>query len=200
MDMELWAVELTRPLTEKEEADLLSLMPPERRERALRIRERERRREPLCAYMLLRYALYEKLGWKELPEIGLESMGKPFFPQFPTVHFNLSHTRGAVLVGLHDRPLGVDIERIRPVSQRAVQRLAGVATEKAFFESWVRREARAKRSGSGVGMLLGAETELMPGEHFYFVETFQGFVAGVATKSLDPPGKVRRFSLDDLVK
>ena len=46
--------------------------------------------------------------------------GKPYFPEHPDVHFNLSHTAGAVLVGLSDRPVGVDIEHIRPVSQRTM--------------------------------------------------------------------------------
>lgn len=30
--------------------------------------------------------------------------GKPEFAEHPEVQFNLSHTRGAVLVGIHDRP------------------------------------------------------------------------------------------------
>ena len=60
-------------------------------------------------------------------------------------------------------PVGVDIEHIRPVSERAMRRLADVTTERAFFQSWVRREARAKRSGAGVGTMLASETPLQPG-------------------------------------
>ena len=64
----------------------------------------------------------------ELPALTYNKYGKPAFAEHPEVQFNLSHTRGAVLVGIHDRPIGVDIERIRPVSERTMQRLAGAVT------------------------------------------------------------------------
>ena len=155
---------------------------PGRQERLLRIKQSEKRREPLCAYLILRHALWEQYRWRELPPIRLTSLGKPYFPDFPEVHFNLSHTTGAVLVALSGEPVGVDIEHIRPVSERAMRRLADVTTERAFFQSWVRREARAKRSGAGVGTMLASETLLQPGERFYFLDTFPGYVAGVATR------------------
>ena len=102
--------------------------------------------------------------------------------------------------GLSDRPVGVDIEHIRPVSQRTMRRLADVGTERAFFQSWVRREARTKRSGTGVGTMLDAETPLQPGEQFYFLDTFPGYVAGVSTKGGGPPGPVRKYALDEMME
>ena len=136
MSIELWAARLERPLTERETEAMLPLLPPERQERLLRIKQSEKRREPLCAYLILRHALWEQYRWRELPPIRLTSLGKPYFPDFPEVHFNLSHTTGAVLVALSGEPVGVDIEHIRPVSERAMRRLADVTTERAFFQSW----------------------------------------------------------------
>lgn len=199
MAVELWAALLDRPLSQRENDALLSMLPPERRERILRVHDSAKWREPLCAYAILRQALWEQYRWKDLPEIGLTAQGKPGFPAFPTVHFNLSHTSGAVLVGLSDEPVGVDIEKIRPVSARAMKRLADVASEKAFFQSWVRREARFKRSGTGVSTIMEGETPLQYGEYFYYVDTFQGYVAGVATRSEEGLGKIRKFSLEQMV-
>lgn len=199
MSIELWAARLERPLTERETEAMLPLLPPERQERLLRIKQSEKRREPLCAYLILRHALWEQYRWRELPPIRLTSLGKPYFPDFPEVHFNLSHTTGAVLVALSGEPVGVDIEHIRPVSKRAMRRLADVTTERAFFQSWVRREARAKRSGAGVGTMLASETPLQPGERFYFLDPFPGYVAGVATRDGGPPGQVRKYSLDEMM-
>ena len=125
-------------------------------------------------------------------------MGKPCFPEHPEVHFNISHTAGAALVGISDGPVGVDIERIRPVSERAMQRIAGVALEKAFFQSWVRREACAKRAGTGIGALMG-ETSLRDGEQFSFLDTFEGYVAGVAAGNGSEIGKTHRYFLDELL-
>jgi 4'-phosphopantetheinyl transferase len=199
MAIDLWAAQLERPLTEREETVLLGLLPPERRERLLRVKRRDQWREVLCTYAILRQALWEQYCWRDFPKLELSSFGKPYFPEHPTVHFNVSHTHGAVLVGLSDEPVGVDIERIRPVSARSMRRIADVATEKAFFQSWVRREARAKRGGTGVGTMMEADTPLQIGEHFYFLDAFDGFVAGVASRSPSAPQKLRRYSLDEML-
>ena len=63
----------------------------------------ERQREPLCAYFLLCMALWKREGWRKLPEIARASSGKPYFPEYLGIHFNLSHTKGAVLAGVADR-------------------------------------------------------------------------------------------------
>ena len=199
MAIELWAARLERALTERETDAMLSLLPPERRNRLEQLRERERMREPLCAYLMLYLALRQTYGWKKLPEIALGEHGKPWFPKHPEVHFNLSHTGGAVLVGLSDQAIGVDIEKVRPVSQRAMQRIAGVSSEREFFQNWVRREARTKRSGTGISTMMRAETPLQYGEFYYELDTFPGYVAGVATRSRCVPGSVHRYSLDEML-
>jgi 4'-phosphopantetheinyl transferase len=199
MAIDLWAALLERPLTELETTTLLRLLPSTRRDRLLHLQQEEKRREPLCAYLMLRLALWEQLGWKELPLIETNSMGKPFFPHHPEVHFNLSHSNGAVLVGISDQPIGVDIEKLRPVSQRTAQRLAGGCTEQEFFQSWVRREARCKRNGNGVSTMMRSETPLQYGEFYYELDTFPGYVAGVATREHTAPGEVRKYSLDHML-
>ena len=199
MAMDLWAARLERPLTQRETEAMLRLLPPERRERLLRLRVEEKRREPLCAYLILRMGLMERCRLRELPEIALSEHGKPFFPAYPDLHFNISHTTGAVLVGVSDQPLGVDIEKIRPVSQRSMRRLADAATEEEFFQSWVRREARAKRTGAGISTMMRSESPLQYGEYYYEIETFPGYAAGVATRSKEPPGPVRKYSLDEMI-
>ena len=135
----VWALLLDRPLSAQEAAELTALLPPERRERLHRMRLPEKRQEVLCAYLILRRALREQYRWQEIPPIVCEDDGKPFFPDAPQVQFNLSHTAGAVLAALSDRPVGVDIERIRPLSPLARRRLAEGTSQEAFFADWVRR-------------------------------------------------------------
>ena len=199
MGIELWAARLERPLTERETAAMLRLLPLERRERLEHLRDLEKMREPLCAYLMLYLALRQEYGWKKLPDMAHSDRGKPWFPDHPEVHFNLSHTSGAVLVGLSDQPIGVDIEKLRPVSQRAMQRIANASTEQEFFRSWVRREARTKRSGDGISTMARSETPLQYGEYYYELGTFPGYVAGVATRSREVPGRVRKYSLDEML-
>lgn len=199
MAVELWTARLERPLTEREAAAMLALLPEERRARVVAMKAEERRREPLCAYTLLLLALRQRCGLRHLPEVAKGAYGKPFFPEHPEIHFNLSHTGGAVLVGLGDAPLGVDIERIRPVSLRTMRRLAGVDTEEAFFQCWVRREARTKRTGTGVSTMMRGETPLQPGERYDEVRTFPGYAAGVAAREKEPLGKLYAYSLEEML-
>ena len=199
MPIDIWAARLERPLTEQECEAMMPLLPPERLERLLRLHPEEKRREPLCAYLMLRMALWEKYRWKNLPEIALAKVGKPYFPEYPHVQFNISHTTGAVLVALSDQPVGVDIEKIRPVSLRAMRRLVAAETEEEFFRSWVRREARSKRNGVGIGSMMRGEPPLQNGEYYYELDTFAGYAAGLATRSKDELGDIRKYSLDEML-
>ena len=201
MQIQLIAIRLGRPLTDDEVRQMMDFLPPHRRELLCRETERANLSRPdvpdeaLCAYTALFLGLHALYGWNSMPEIAYDRYGKPYFPDYPDVHFNLSHTRDAVLVGIHDQPLGVDIEKIRPVSERTMERLAGVTTQKEFFESWVRRESRGKWGGSGVAAMRETDAPTMYGERFCFVDTFKGYVACVCTHSKDSLGEVQCFSL-----
>ena len=197
MAVNLWAARMERPLESGEVQHLLLLLPPERRERLLRL-PAEKRREPLCAWLLLRLALRETLKWTELPPVALTDRGKPFFPDHPQVQFNLSHTEGAVLAGLSDRPVGVDIERIRPVSPQLIAQM-GTDTEEAFFRTWVRREARTKCSGRGIGAMLRQEPPMEPGECCRELEIFPGYAACAASRGGPPLQTVRICTMEELL-
>lgn len=184
MTVSLWAMQIQCPLTGAERSRLMELLPPARRERLARLKVRKKQEEALCAYGLLAWALRQKLGWQSLPEICLTERGKPFFSEFPAVHFNVSHTEGAVLAGVSEAPIGVDLEKIRPVSQRMWKQFS-TDTAEAFFELWVRREARGKCSGQGIGPMLRQEPPMGADERYCFFEPFPGYVAGVAGSKLN---------------
>ena len=198
MPIQVWLARMERPLTEQEYGDMMALLPDARRERLEKL-PKEKHQEVLCAYLLLRMALWEQRGWRDLPRIEVDELGKPFFPDHPDTHFSLSHTAGAAAAALADTPVGVDIERVRPVSVRAMERIAGVRTEAAFFRSWVRREARVKRTGSGIVTMMRTEAPLDRGEFYYEVDSFHGYAAGVAAGQPEPPQPVHRLMLDQLL-
>lgn len=180
--MELWAMRIDGVLDTAGEQALLERLPAEQRRRLEQIRNRERRQESLWAWSLLRFAL----GGETLPETARTERGKPWFPSCPALHFSLSHTAGAVLAGLSDRPIGVDAERIRPVGERLLRRLD--CREKAeFFRLWVRREARAKRLGTGIGTMLDWEPPLEPDEYYHPLDFFPGYAAGVSCGEAGTP-------------
>lgn len=187
MNMDLRAVRLDRPLTREESAALASLLPPARRGRLERVRLAEKQAQVLCAYGLVHRIVRERYGWRGFPEMALTSLGKPYFPEYPSVFFSLSHTYGAALAGVSDHPIGVDIEKLRPIPRRLRERLAPGETEEKFFESWVRREAFAKQTGKGLGFPQDAEPDGTV--RFSLLQLFPGYAAGVACADV-PPGSV----------
>lgn len=192
----LWMARLDRPLTDAESGRLAETLPEWRLERLERLKESAWQREPLCAYWLLRRMLRECFGWREFPRMDHTPTGKPYFPAWPDVHFSISHTDGAILVGLADREIGADVERLRPVKERVLQRF-GCDGEKSFFNSWVRREARAKRTGTPVE--LGQESPLRQGEQIFTPECFPGYAACAVWMGEETP-EVRCLTMEELLR
>ena len=106
--------------------------------------------EHQAAWALLALVLERELGLCCLPEVARGEEGKPFFPGRPDICFNLSHSHGAVACAVHDREVGVDIERLRTPPKH----LGRGMTAEAFFCLWTAREATVKRRGQGIAALM----------------------------------------------
>lgn len=112
------------------------------------------------AWALLRDALSQH-GYPTLPRVARTERGKPYFPDLPALHFNLSHTQGFSLCALSDAPVGVDIEVLRPRREglwrycltdeefQTFQAQGGGWTE--FYRFWTLKEAWCKCTGEGLG-------------------------------------------------
>lgn len=147
-------------LGEAEVARMLTLLPEWRREQAMRFKHLAGQRECAQAYLLLMQALREKYGITTPPHFQIGPHGKPYLTEFPLIHFNLSHCKKAVICVLHDSPVGVDIECIRPFKSsladytmneeeiRQINSSAEPAVE--FTRLWTAKEACVKLSGKGL--------------------------------------------------
>ena len=82
-----------------------------------------RGRQFLLSRALLAFALEETLG--TVPALAKTAAGQPYFPALPGCFLSLSHTEGAALLALSDAPVGVDIERVRPIPPRLGRDCAG---------------------------------------------------------------------------
>ena len=175
MNIRLYAVQLDHPLTETERGALARFLPPRRQDRV-------KAPEVLCAYALLCRTLRDLYGWEGLPQLSYGEHGKPYFASHPNVHFSLSHTRGAVLLAVHDEPVGADIERLRPVSG-AMRTRFHAANDADFWRIWVQRESRCKREGLSAVTLRDREVPSFPNERIFTLEPFHDYAAGVCTCS-----------------
>ena len=106
--------------------------------------------EKITAYRLLELLVTREYGLQQLPEMIRREGGKPWFPQYPQICFNVSHSRGAAVCAVHHLEIGVDVERLRP----APRRLAAGMEDEAFFRLWTAWEASIKREGKGWQSLL----------------------------------------------
>jgi len=92
-------------------------------------------------------------------EIRRDERGKPYFPDNPALHFNVSHCDGYAAVAFSDSPVGVDIELLSRFErlknpQRFAERIFP-AFESADVEpltllsTWTKLESFLKLRGTG---------------------------------------------------
>lgn len=138
----------------------LQCVSPERRTQVLAYKPEGSRRRCAGAYLLLCHALRTGWGIHTLPQLAYEDGGKPYLPQTPHIHFNVSHCRGAVACVVDSRPVGVDVEDVRRYrrdlaeyvcSDEEMRRiLASENPAEAFISLWTMKEATIKLTGEGL--------------------------------------------------
>lgn len=139
-----------RPLSPAEQQTLFRCLDAETRERVNRSTVASVHQQRLLASALAREMCARRLG--ESPASlrwRLPPGGKPFLPDHPALHFNVSHTSGRVLCGVSDRPVGVDIERERPFPERVARRCFSPAELALTGDDPACRLAPVDAQGSG---------------------------------------------------
>lgn len=102
-----------------------------------------------AVYALLKYMVTREYGIP-MPAVKRFQTGKPYFPERSDIHFSLSHTSTHVLCAVSAKPVGVDIEAVRPVRPGVAGRVCTPDELLAFkfFELWVLKESFIKLSGN----------------------------------------------------
>jgi len=142
----------------------MSLLSVERREKVQRIRFQNGKKESATAYLLLRMALLEVYGIDEIVEFDYLDMGKPLLKDFPQIYFNISHTKGIAACAVSDFEVGVDVQIIRPVTDKASNRVLTEAEyaefknaqnpDEYFCEIWAIKESCMKKTGQGMAAVF----------------------------------------------
>lgn len=118
------------------------------------------------AYALLARAAARVWGMNALPPIARAPGGKPFFPDCPDRQFSLSHSGGLALCALSDKPVGADIELVRPRDEKLPAYVfRGADYDRfltlggdwdAFYTLWTEMESIVKYTGEGLTALRRA--------------------------------------------
>lgn len=100
--------------------------------------------------------------------LSKDEQGKPFSPALKGFSFNLSHSGEWAVIACGNRPLGVDIQRMRPVSPdlylrfftkeecEYIQSQSKTNRTAAFFKLWTLKESYLKATGLGLALSLSA--------------------------------------------
>ncbi len=140
--------------------EALQTVSPERRIYALRYRRPLDQRLCLAAYKLLQKALHEEYGIEEPPQFTYGTHGKPMLKAHPDIHFNLSHCDVAAACVLSGKPVGIDVECIRPIDRELMaatmskeeerEILSAASPAVAFARYWTMKESLLKLTGEGI--------------------------------------------------
>ena len=87
-----------------------------------------------------------------LSEVQFEEKGKPFIPN-SNIYFNISNTKGVVVLAMHNKPIGIDVERLREPKEVIYSRVfcseevRFIKCPEDFTRLWTRKEAVVKLFG-----------------------------------------------------
>lgn len=147
-------------LSEEQTEVLIASLPEWRREQALRYKHLQGKKECAIGYIELLRGLRECFGINEMPTFAYNEHGKPYLPEYPNIHFSISHCKEAVGCFIYDKPCGLDIERIRKATEDLVRHTMNPKEAESIFSNpypdlaftrlWTQKEALLKLAGTGI--------------------------------------------------
>ncbi len=144
----------------------LDLLPPLRRQNAERMKAESGKCLSAGAGLLLMAALADYM----LGDISafasfhglrfcMGSQNKPGLPDYPEVHFNLSHSGNRVMCIVGPVEVGCDVEEIDPAHTKSVircfadsEQVLAAQSPENFFRLWTLKESILKLSGQGMAI------------------------------------------------
>lgn len=161
-----------RSLADKDYAYWYYLMSKDKQQRVNRFRFENEKKRTIAGEMLARKAISEWCSIEpESIKFRIDAYGKPYTVDL-NVEFNISHSGNMVVCAVDDNPVGIDVEKIRPIDLTITKYICTeeeqiyifgykpnnrdysyIADEKIlarFFEIWTRKEAYGKCMGRGL--------------------------------------------------
>ncbi|MBQ6766909.1 MAG: 4'-phosphopantetheinyl transferase superfamily protein [Paludibacteraceae bacterium] len=157
-------------------AEWYEKMPAWRRRRIDSMKHESGKALSLGVGVLLHKALTE-MGVEEPDEVCMNEFEKPFYKEYPEIHFSLSHSGVMAMCAISDRPVGCDVEKIRERDLDIAKRfftseeydlIKSQKTDelqtKMFFRIWTLKESFVKCIGTGLSTPLN-EFSIIPDVH-----------------------------------
>jgi 4'-phosphopantetheinyl transferase len=172
-----------------------------------RRRAAERFRRPIDAYRSLLGETLARLAVCELWQVSNADLsfrknayGKPLLDYPPNCSFNISHSGEWVVCAASDTPVGIDVERIKPIDISIAERffapeeydelmkLSGSRQLSRFYRLWTLKESYIKAVGKGMSIPL---------DSFAFAFLQDGSVTIARNDAEAPAVWLHQHSVDD---
>ncbi|NVO20625.1 MAG: 4'-phosphopantetheinyl transferase superfamily protein [Bacteroidetes bacterium] len=151
--------------------ELLKLIPEKSRVKLEKITNPDSNARSLLGELLARYSIikYSGIGSADI-HFGEGEKGKPYMPDHPEIHFNITHSAEMVACAVAGTEIGIDIEHYRKVNFRVAERFFSAAEyedlfaleesqrQDYFFTLWTLKESFLKAIGSGLTRNLNSFT------------------------------------------
>ena len=147
---------------------LLNLASSDKQKRIKRFKFIRDAQNCLFADVLVRMIIYNTTGIsnKQL-QFCMNKYGKPFLDNETSIHFNISHAGNYVVCAFDDRPIGIDIELMKPIDKKIAERyytkdeIAYIQENEdfnieRFYKVWTKKESRIKYEGKGLSIPLSS--------------------------------------------
>lgn len=121
------------------------------------------------------YRLLDRVMEREYPKlprrlfVDRDENGKPYFPEHPEIHFNLSHSGCYAACAVGEKPVGIDVEcwkrrkgqeqvvgKFHSLEREVYQKAKEKERERLFHELWVLKESFMKADGRGLRIPLNS--------------------------------------------
>ena len=189
----------TEQINDDSASALLHLLPEKRRLRIGRMKNEDARRLSIAAGCLLLYAL-RCAGLPDTAAVSHTDQGKPYLPDYPSFHFNLSHSGIWSACAVGSEELGADIQKAVSVTESVRQRCFA-ASELRWLESlpdkdraagfcriWSLKEALLKAEGKGLRrwpadiQVLDEQGRICRADHVFREFSVPGYAAAVCCR------------------
>jgi 4'-phosphopantetheinyl transferase len=155
MEPLIYLVEIKNPIDELTFDFLLRYVEPYKRKNIQGHNVKEEKDRMLVGDILVKYVLKTKYS---IPmsnlNIQLGELGKPYLPDFPHIHFNISHSGNYVVCAFSESPVGIDIQTIMTYKEKIARRVLSPEKVRKIEESnnpdllftryWAEKEALLK--------------------------------------------------------
>ena len=174
---------LTNQISDEKLSQAYALMNDDRRLRCDKMRRDADKHACICADMLIRKLAKEHFGMDEKSlMLSADEKGKPFIKD-GHCHVSISHSGEAVLCGISEHPIGVDIEKIAPIPQKIAQKVGlNFDSEEQFYRYWTAAESYGKLYGKGVWWALKQDFYADDTCRFEQVPCPNGYIATLCIK------------------